>query len=119
MLIDMDLRTELRLAKGLRPLAWGLGGTVPKRGVGCLFGPKGRRDHNDLKVGMPEGVLGMFDEAEGDEATQRFRLLLLETLLIDGQRAEGIAEEKALRLGCAGIDGGEHWGAMMSRGSWA
>jgi hypothetical protein len=75
---------------------------VLKRGVGCLFGPKGRRDRIDLKVGMPEGVLGMFDGAEGDEATERFRLLLLETLLIDGRRAEGIAGilRRRRTLGC-------------------
>jgi hypothetical protein len=72
-LIDMDFRTELKLAKGLR--AWGLEGTVLETGVGCLFGPKGRRDRKDLKVGMPEEVLGVSDKGEGDEATERFRLL--------------------------------------------
>jgi hypothetical protein len=115
LLLDMDLRTELKLAKGLRP--WGLEGTVPETGVGCLFGPKGRRDRKDLKVGMAEGVLGVFDGGEGDEATERFRLLLLETLLVYGRRAEGIEEGKALRLGCAGMDEGGRWVAMMSRNS--
>jgi hypothetical protein len=81
--IDMDLRTELKFVKGLRP--WGVEGTVLEMGVGCIFGPKGRRDRNDLKAGMPEEV---FDGGEGNEATERFRLLLLETLLVDGRRAE-------------------------------
>jgi hypothetical protein len=63
---------------------------------------------------MPDGVLGVFG-GEGDDATERFRLLLLETLLVDGRRAEGIAEGKALRFGCAGMDEGvwgERWVAM-------
>jgi hypothetical protein len=112
-LIDRDLRTEPKLAKELRPC--GLG-AVPETEVGCLLGPKGKRDRNDRKAGMPDGVL---EGGDGDAATERFRLsLLVEMLLVDGRGAEGIAEGKAPRLGCAGMDEGvlgERWTAMMKK----
>lgn len=73
--------------------------------VGCLFGPKGRRDRNERKAGMPEGVLGAFDSGEGDKATERFSVLVWEMLLVDGRRADGIAEGKALRAGMDGVWG--------------
>jgi hypothetical protein len=94
LLIDMDLRTEPKLAKGLRP--WGLRGTELEVGVGCLFGPNGNRDRKERKAGMLDGVVGV---CEGDEATERFRVLLLEMLLVDRRPADGISEGKALRLG--------------------
>ena len=122
-LFDIDLRTEPKLAKGLRPC--GLG-AAPETEVGYLLGPKGKRDRNDRKVGIPDGVLGVFGGGVGDAATERFRLsLLLEMLLVDGREAEGIAEGNAggnaLRLGCAEMDElelgvlGERWVAMMKK----
>jgi hypothetical protein len=112
-LIDIDLRTEPKLAKGLRLCVLA---AVPETEVGCLLGPKGKRDRNDRKAGMPDGVL---EGGDGDAATERFRLsLLVEMLLVDGRGAEGIAEGNALRLGCAGLDEGvlgERWTAMMKR----
>jgi hypothetical protein len=75
---------------------------VRETGAGCLFGPNGSKDRNERKAGMPEGVFGVFEDGEGDDATEISGLLLL---LVDERRTEGIAEGKALRLGCPGMDG--------------
>jgi hypothetical protein len=57
---------------------------------------------------MPEGVLVVLGDGEGDDATERSGRLLL----VDERRAEGIAEGKALRLGCPG--NGECCAAMKA-----
>ena len=110
----MDRRTEPKVAKG--PRAWGVEGTTLEAGVGFLFGPKGRRERKERKVGMLEGLLGVFGGTEGDEATARLSELLSEMLLVDTRGAEGIAEAKALRFGCVGLyeDWGERWVAICT-----
>ena len=117
LLIDMDLRTEPKLAKGRRPRGLGRG---PEAVVGCLLGPKGKRDRNDRKAGMPDGVVEVLEGGDGDAATERLRLLSLLGMMLpmEGRGADGIAEGNALHLGCAGMDEGifgERWVGMMER----
>lgn len=59
----IDFRTEEKDAKGLRE-AFGLGETEAEMGVGCLFGPKGRRERKERRV-VEAGVLGAGTLKEG------------------------------------------------------
>ena len=85
-----------------------------------MLGPKGKKDGNDRKAGMPDGVVEVLEGGDGDTATERLRLLLLLGMMLpmEGRGADGIAEGNALHLGCAGMDEGifgERWVGMMER----
>ena len=82
------------------------------------MGPKGKRDGNDRKAAMLDGVVEVLEGGDGDAATERLRLLAFLMLLVEGRGADGIAEGNVLHLGCAWMDEGifgERWVGMMER----